>query len=157
MCGYGIDCFLHLLWQMSFYEVKWLEQCSKEFKPVFYRRYVDDFFVLFKLAEHILKFQDIIILMLVIQTYFSCEQEKKAKLSFLDLEVSWEKRKFVATLYRNPTFSGMYTHFESFLLAIYKLGMVYTLFILLPLIVVSKFFLMGQSFMKNSVFWNKYF
>ena len=33
---------------LSFYEVKWLEQCLKEFKPVFYRRYVDNIFVLFK-------------------------------------------------------------------------------------------------------------
>ena len=28
-------------WQM-FYELKWLEQCPSEFKPIFYRRYVDD-------------------------------------------------------------------------------------------------------------------
>ena len=35
---------------LSFYEVKWLEQCPNEFKPVFYRRYVDDIFVLFKSA-----------------------------------------------------------------------------------------------------------
>ena len=31
---------------LSFYEVKWLEQCPMEFKPVFYRRYVDDIFFL---------------------------------------------------------------------------------------------------------------
>ena len=35
---------------LSFYEVKWLEQCPKEFKPVFYRRYVADIFVLFESA-----------------------------------------------------------------------------------------------------------
>ena len=29
---------------LSFYEMKWLEQCPNEFKPVFYRRYVDDIF-----------------------------------------------------------------------------------------------------------------
>ena len=33
---------------LSFYETKWLEQCPNEFKPVFYRRYVDGIFVLFK-------------------------------------------------------------------------------------------------------------
>ena len=27
---------------LSFYEIKWLEQCPKELKPVFNRRYVDD-------------------------------------------------------------------------------------------------------------------
>ena len=41
---------------LSFYEMKWLEQCPNEFKPVFYRRYIDDIFVLFKSAEHIFKF-----------------------------------------------------------------------------------------------------
>ena len=42
---------------LAFYEMKWLEQCPNEFKPVFYRRYVDDIFVLFELAEHLSKFQ----------------------------------------------------------------------------------------------------
>ena len=37
---------------LSFYEMKWIEQCSNKFKPVFYRRYVD-IFVLFKSAEHL--------------------------------------------------------------------------------------------------------
>ena len=58
---------------------------------------------------------------------FSFEQEKNGKLSFLDVEVSREKGKFVKTVYRKPTFSGVYTHFESFLPTIYKFGMVYTL------------------------------
>ena len=58
---------------------------------------------------------------------FSFEQEKNEKLSFLDIEVSREKGKFVTTVYRKPTFSGVYTHFESFLPTIYKFDMVYTL------------------------------
>ena len=39
---------------LSFYEMKWLEQCPNEFKPVFHRRYVDDIFVLFESAEHLM-------------------------------------------------------------------------------------------------------
>ena len=31
---------------LSFYEVKWLEQCTKEYKAISYRRYVNDIFVL---------------------------------------------------------------------------------------------------------------
>ena len=58
---------------------------------------------------------------------FSFEQEKDGKLSFLDIEVFREKGKFVTTVYKKPTVSGVYTHFESFLLTIYKFGMVYTL------------------------------
>ena len=33
---------------LSFYEIKWLEQCPNDFKSVFYRRYVDDIFVFFE-------------------------------------------------------------------------------------------------------------
>ena len=111
---------------LSFYEIKWLEQCPKEFKPVFYRRYVDDIFVLFESAEHLSKFRNYFNTCHPNMS-FSFEQEKNGKLSFLDIEVSREKGKFVTTVYRKPTFSGVYTHFESFLPTIYKFGMVYTL------------------------------
>ena len=111
---------------LSFYEVKWLEQCPKEFKPVFYRRYVDDVFVLFESAEHLPKFRDYFHTCHPNMS-FSFEQEKSGKLSFLDVEVSRERREFVTTVYRKPTFSVVYTHFESFLPTVYKFGMVYTL------------------------------
>ena len=58
---------------------------------------------------------------------FSFEQEKNGNLSFLDIEVYREKGKFITTVYREPTFSDVYTHFESFLPTIYKFGMVYAL------------------------------
>ena len=43
---------------LSFCEIKWLEQCPKDFKPVFYRRYADDIFVLFESPEHLSKFRN---------------------------------------------------------------------------------------------------
>ena len=59
---------------------------------------------------------------------FSFEQEKNGKLSFLDIEVPQLKGKFGTTVYnRKPTFRGVYTHFESFLPAIYKFNMVHSL------------------------------
>ena len=111
---------------LSLYEIKWIEQCLKEFETLFYRRYADDIFAVFKSAAHLSKFRN------YFNTchpnmYFSFEQEKNGKLSFLDKEVSREKGKFVMTVYRKPTFSGVYIHFESFLPTIYKFGMVYTL------------------------------
>ena len=84
---------------LAFYEVKWLEHCPNEFKPVFYRRYVDDIFVLFESAEHLSKFRDYFNTCHP-NTSFSFEQEKDGKLSFLDVEVSWEKGKFITTVYR---------------------------------------------------------
>ena len=43
---------------LCFYEKKWPEKCPPEFKPVFYRRYVDDIFVLFKSTDHLEKFRN---------------------------------------------------------------------------------------------------
>ena len=42
---------------LSFYEFECLEQCPKEFKPDFYRKYVDNIFLLFESAEHLSKFR----------------------------------------------------------------------------------------------------
>ena len=49
------------------------------------------------------------------------------KLLFLDVEVSRQQDKFVTTVCRKPTFSGVYTHLHSFLPMVYKVGMIYTL------------------------------
>ena len=38
------------------YKKLWLDNCPPEFKPVIYRRYVDDMFVLFKSKDHLLLF-----------------------------------------------------------------------------------------------------
>ena len=111
---------------LSFYEMKWLEQCPNEFKPVFYRRYVDDIFVLFESAEHLSKFHAYLNTCHPNMS-FSFEQESNHKLSFLDVEVSRQQGKFVTSVYRKPTFSGVYTHFDSFLPEVYKVGMIYTL------------------------------
>ena len=45
---------------------------------------------------------------------FSMETEKENKLSFLGVEVIREQGKFTTTVYRKPTFSGVYSNFESF-------------------------------------------
>ena len=47
-------------------------------------------------------------------------------MSFLDVEVSQEGNNFATTVYCKPTFSGVYTHFDSFLPTKYKFGMIYT-------------------------------
>ena len=36
---------------LSHYEENWLNKCPAEFKPSFYRRYVDDIFALFESLE----------------------------------------------------------------------------------------------------------
>ena len=72
---------------LSFFEIKWLEQCPTEFKPVIYRRYFDDIFVLFELAEHLSK----LFYTCHPNMSFSFEREKNGKLSFLDIEYLGKK------------------------------------------------------------------
>ena len=38
------------------YEKLWLDNCQPDFKPVVYRRYIDNIFVLFKSKDHLLSF-----------------------------------------------------------------------------------------------------
>ena len=42
---------------MSFHEKTWLKDCPIEYKPKFYRRYVDDIFVLFEDIQKFEKFK----------------------------------------------------------------------------------------------------
>ena len=58
---------------------------------------------------------------------FSVETERQNKFSYLDIEVIREQGKLSTTIYREPTFSGVYSNLESFLPSVYKYGMVYTL------------------------------
>ena len=105
----------------------WLNNCLQGFKPVFYQRYVDDIFILFKLNEHLKYFQDFLNSSQITLS-FSLETEKENKLSFLDVEIICKQGKFTTTIYRKPTFSSVYSNFESFLPSVYKFGMVYTFF-----------------------------
>ena len=111
---------------LSYHEKNWLKKCSQEFRPVFYRRYVDDIFILFKLNDHLKYFQDFLN-SCHINMSFSMETEKENKLSFLDVEIIREQDKLTATFYRKPTFSGVYSNFESFLPSVYKFGVTYAL------------------------------
>ena len=43
---------------MSFHEKTWLQNCPSLFKPLLYRRYVDDCFLLFKSLNHVPLFLD---------------------------------------------------------------------------------------------------
>ena len=58
---------------------------------------------------------------------FTIESEKQTRMSFLDIQVIRDDKAFTTSVYRKPTFSEVYTHFESFLPCTYKFGTVYTL------------------------------
>ena len=41
---------------LCYHESNWLKDCPQDFKPVYYKKYVDDIFVLFSKPEHALFF-----------------------------------------------------------------------------------------------------
>ena len=111
---------------LCFYEQIWLESCPIKFKPVFYRRFVDDMFLLFRSYEHIEKFR----------TYRNCQQpnikftseiEEYNCMSFLDIKITREFKSFSTSVYRKPTFSGVFTNFDSFIPLSYKTGLIWSL------------------------------
>ena len=58
---------------------------------------------------------------------FTYETEENGKLSFLDVLVNREEDRFTTSLYRKPTFSGLYTNFNSYISDKYKKGLIYCL------------------------------
>ena len=75
------NAFLH------HYEKEWFDNCPSHFKPIVYRSYVDDIFVLFSSKEHLQPFvdymnkQDRCI-------KFTSETEKNNTFSFLDINIT---------------------------------------------------------------------
>ena len=48
-------------------------------------------------------------------------------ISFLDIKITRENNKFMTSVYRKPTFSGVFTNFESFIPKSYKYNVLFTL------------------------------
>ena len=111
---------------MRSFENKWLKDCPHSLKPVFYRRYVDDIFVLFFSLDQAEKFKKYLSSKHP-NIKFLLVKENDGRLSFLDINIFCEKRKFVTNVYRKKTFSGVYTSFNSFILETYKTGLIESL------------------------------
>ena len=108
------------------YERTWLNKCPSQFKPVVYRSYVDNIFVLFKSKEHVKFFVN------YMNTKhknikFTFEIEDSNNFSFLDVKITRKNKRFVTSIFRKATFSGVYTNYDSFILENYKTGLVHTL------------------------------
>lgn len=107
-------------------ESVWLNNCPAAFKPLYYRRYVDDTFVIFRKPDHARLFLQYLNAQHPC-IKFTCEEEKDQCLPFLDVNIT--KGDCLSTsLYRKPTFTGLYTAFSSFLPFAYKVGLVKCLF-----------------------------
>ena len=101
------------------FEKNLLLNCSSDFKPHYYRRYVDSISVLVTSLEHLEAFQKFLNGRNA-NISFTIENEKQNRMSFLDIKIIREGKTFTTFPYRKPTFSGVYTHFDSFLPSTYK-------------------------------------
>ena len=111
---------------LCYWEEIWLDKCPTQFRPLYYRRYVDDTFLLFSSQSHVNKF------LKYMNTRhdnidFTHEIEIDDRLAFLDVLVTREESGLITSIYRKPTFSGLYTNFNSFISDKYKTGLIYCL------------------------------
>ena len=84
---------------MSHLEQRYLTNCPSEFKPVLYRRYVDDTYCLFRDRSHITMFLEYINCQHP-NINFTTEIESENSLAFLDVLVTHEGTNFSTSLYR---------------------------------------------------------
>ena len=72
---------------LCYHERRWLDECPLDFKPLLYKRYVDDTFLIFKKKEHVNRF-----LVYLNNKHrninFTLEEERNNNLSFLDVNIT---------------------------------------------------------------------
>ena len=108
------------------YEKEWLDNCPIHFKPVIYKRYVDDIFVLFSSKEHLQLFVDYMNKQHKCLK-FTSEAENDNSFSFLDIKITHHNQQFKTSVYSKPTFSGVFTHYESYADQTHKKSLIATL------------------------------
>ena len=82
-------------------------------KPFIYLPYVDDTFVSFRSRSDTLPFFDILN-QLHSSLTFTIEEENNGQLPFLDVLVERHDSSFLTSVYRKPTFTGLYLNWHSF-------------------------------------------
>ena len=95
---------------VGYYEEKLFSEISK---PAVYFRYVDHTFVIFQNEKDSEEFL-IRLKGLHFSLQFTFEKEENNSLPFLDVHVEHTKGSYEPKVYRKPTFTGQYLHWESF-------------------------------------------
>ena len=111
---------------LVYYVNRWLDKCPLQFKPKYYRLYVDDIFLMFEKQDHVKK-----VLKYMnsrhqnIKSTF--EEEHNNMIAFLDISITRVGNELQTSLFRKKTFSRVYLHFNSHLPSEYKKGLLHTL------------------------------
>ena len=95
---------------VGYYESKLFQTTSK---PEMYYRYMDDTFVVFSNEDECDLFLDSLN-SLQPSLRFTFEKESNLALPFLDVLVEKSPSKFITSIYRKPTFTGLYLRWNSF-------------------------------------------
>ena len=78
-----------------------------------HRRYVDDSFIVFKSRDHILPLLNYLNSKHT-NVPFTYEVEKDKCRPFLDVNILFSDGKYLTTVYRKPTCTGLFTNFERY-------------------------------------------
>ena len=85
---------------LGHHESIWLDDCPLSYRPLFFKRYVDDIFVVFKSEGNLLRFKEYLNSKHP-NISFTAETEIESKLPFLDVLVSKDDHNVLSTsLYR---------------------------------------------------------
>ena len=108
---------------LGFYEEKLFNKIKQ---PLYYKRYVDDTFVMFKDQADSKEFYEALNA-LHASLKFTAEEEVEGKLSFLDVLVEHENNRLITSIYRKKTFTGEYMKWSSFAPLQRKINLIKTL------------------------------
>ena len=89
---------------LAHYEQIWLNDCPDEFKPVYYKRYVDDIFLLFRSPHHLEKVNEYLNTKHA-NIKLTSEKEVNGPLPFFDVLTSRNKESFTTIVYYKPAFT----------------------------------------------------
>ena len=110
---------------LSSHERTLLDNCSPEFKLLHFRRYVDDCFIIFKSQDHVQPFLNYLNPKHR-NIEFTSESEVNGCSPFLYVSIN-RIDGFSTSVNRKPTFTGLFTTFDSFIPSSFKRGLIYSL------------------------------
>ena len=102
------------------------ESCPAEFKSIYYRRFVDDCFVVFREISNLKQFHDFINKQHE-NLKITVEIEQEEKLPFLDCMLDKSDSSLISSVYRKPTFTGLGLCYFSFIPYQFKINSIRTL------------------------------
>ena len=111
---------------MSSLEETFIDDCPLLFRPLFYKRYVDDTVALFHDRGSATRFLEFIN-GIHPNINFTIEHEENNKLPFLDVLISRVNNGFSTSVFRKSTFTGLGSNFYSSCFYNFKLNSIFTL------------------------------